>query len=153
MTILPIAGVFAWFHEFIVLPSDPLTWPLFLVSLIMAAAIQFLIAYALAMLAFWILEISTVVFILYSFEYYLSGRLFPLDVMPDGLRIVLKFLPFTYELYFPVAVLMEKMRGRGSVGRPCHSGGMGGRLFSGGAADVARGVAPIRVGRRLAASD
>ena len=28
------------------------------------------------MLAFWILEISTIVFILYSFEYYLSGRLF-----------------------------------------------------------------------------
>ncbi len=111
LTIIPIAGVFAWFHEFIVLPTDPLTWPLFLVSLIMAAAIQFLIAYALAMLAFWILEISTVVFILYSFEYYLSGRMFPLDIMPDGLRIALKFLPFTYELYFPVAVLMEKIRG------------------------------------------
>jgi ABC-2 type transport system permease protein len=77
----------------------------------MAAALQFLIAYTVAMLAFWILEISTVVFILYSFEYYLSGRLFPLDVMPDWLRNVLKFLPFTYELYFPVAILLEKVRG------------------------------------------
>jgi ABC-2 type transport system permease protein len=111
VTILPLAGVFAWFHEFIVLPRDPLTWPLFLVSLVMAGAIQFLIAYALAMLAFWILEISTIVFILYSFEYYLSGRLFPLDVMPDGIRSVLKLLPFTYELYFPVAIFMEKVRG------------------------------------------
>ena len=82
VTILPVIGVFAWFHEFIVLPRDPLTWPLFLVSLVMAGAIQFLIAYALAMFAFWILEISTIVFILYSFE-----------------------------LYFPVAVLMEKVRG------------------------------------------
>jgi ABC-2 type transport system permease protein len=111
VTLLPLAGVFGWFHEFIVLPRDPLTWPLFLVSLVMAGAIQFLIAYALAMLAFWILEISTVVFILYSFEYYLSGRLFPLDVMPDGIRTVLKLLPFTYELYFPVAIFMEKVRG------------------------------------------
>jgi ABC-2 type transport system permease protein len=111
VTILPVIGVFAWFHEFIVLPRDPLTWPLFLVSLVMAGAIQFLIAYALAMFAFWILEISTIVFILYSFEYYLSGRLFPLDVMPDGMRAALKFLPFAYELYFPVAVLMEKVRG------------------------------------------
>ena len=68
VTILPVIGVFAWFHEFVVLPRDPLTWPLFLVSLVMAGAIQFLIAYALAMLAFWILEISTIVFILYSFE-------------------------------------------------------------------------------------
>ena len=111
VTLLPLAGVFGWFHEFIVLPRDPLTWPLFLVSLVMAGALQFLIAYALAMLAFWILEISTIVFILYSFEFYLSGRLFPLDVMPDGIRTVLKLLPFTYELYFPVAIFMEKVRG------------------------------------------
>ena len=111
VTLLPLAGVFGWFHEFIVLPRDPLTWPLFLVSLVMAGALQFLIAYALAMLAFWILEISTIVFILYSFEFYLSGRLFPLDVMPDGIRAVLKLLPFTYELYFPVAIFMEKIRG------------------------------------------
>lgn len=112
VTIFPVIAVFAWFHEFIVLPKDPLTWPLFAVSLVMAAALQFLIAYALAMLAFWILEISTVVFILYSFEYYLSGRLFPLDIMPEGMRTVLMLLPFTYELYFPVAVLMEKVQGR-----------------------------------------
>lgn len=112
VTIVPIIGVFAWYRQFITLPTDLWTWPLTLLSLIMAGALQFLIAYSLAMLAFWILEISTIVFILYSFEYYLSGRLFPLDVMPDWMQEVLKWLPFTYELYFPVAVLMEKVKGR-----------------------------------------
>jgi ABC-2 type transport system permease protein len=63
------------------------------------------------MLAFWILEISTVVFILYSFEYFLSGKLFPLDTVPGTAGSVLRLLPFPYELYFPVAVLMEKIRG------------------------------------------
>ncbi len=111
ITIFPVIAVFIWFREFIVPPKDLMTWPLFFVSLVMAAAIQFLIAYALAMLAFWILEISTVVFILYSFEYYLSGRLFPLNVMPDWMQAILTWLPFTYELYFPVAVFMEKVRG------------------------------------------
>lgn len=111
VTILPVAAVFVWFRSFVALPSDPATWPVFFASLAMAAAIQFFIAYALAMLAFWILEVSTVVFILYSFEYYLSGRLFPLDVMPDGIRAVLMWLPFPYELYFPVAVFTEKVRG------------------------------------------
>ena len=77
----------------------------------MAGAIQFLIAYALAMLAFWILEISTVVFILYSFEYFLSGRLFPLDAVPGTAGTILRLLPFPYELYFPVAILMEKIQG------------------------------------------
>jgi ABC-2 type transport system permease protein len=111
VTLPAIALVFFWFRGFITLPSDPLTWPIFLVSLAMAAALQFFIAYALAMLAFWILEISTIVFILYSFEYYLSGRLFPLNVMPDWLQEVLRWLPFTYELYFPVAVITEKVQG------------------------------------------
>jgi ABC-2 type transport system permease protein len=111
VTILPVAGVFVYFRHFITLPAHLLTWALTAESLVMAAAIQFLIAYSLAMMAFWILEISTVAFILYSFEYYLSGRLFPVDVMPHWLQEGLKFLPFIYELYFPAAVFMEKVRG------------------------------------------
>jgi ABC-2 type transport system permease protein len=77
----------------------------------MAAFIQFFIAYALAMLAFWILEVSTVVFILYSFEYFLSGQLFPLDLLPAWLQGFVKWSPFTYELYFPVQVYLERVKG------------------------------------------
>ena len=63
------------------------------------------------MLAFWILEISTIVFILYSFEYFLSGHIFPLDIMPAWLQGALHWLPFSYELFFPIAVFLEKVRG------------------------------------------
>ena len=111
VTILPVALAFWWFRELITLPREWLTWPLAAVSLAMAGFIQFFIAYSLAMLAFWILEISTIVFILYSFEYFLSGHMFPLDVMPASMQAVLKWLPFTYELFFPVAVFLEKERG------------------------------------------
>jgi ABC-2 type transport system permease protein len=111
VTILPVALVFVWFRHTITLPAHALTWPLAALSLAMAAGVQFFIAYSLAMLAFWILEISTVVFILYSFEYFLSGQLFPLDIMPSWLQGVLHWLPFTYELYFPVAVFLEKVQG------------------------------------------
>ena len=111
VTLLPVVAVFWWFREYLHWPQHASTWPGFVVSLVMAGAIQFLIAYSLAMLAFWILEISTVVFILYSFEYFLSGKLFPLDTVPGVAGIVLHLLPFPYELYFPVAVLMEKIQG------------------------------------------
>lgn len=111
ITILPVLAVFWWYREYLQWPAHLITCLYFILSLIMAGAIQFLIAYALAMLAFWILEISTVVFILYSFEYFLSGRLFPLDALPGVTGIILRFLPFPYELYFPVAVLMEKIQG------------------------------------------
>jgi ABC-2 type transport system permease protein len=111
VTVGPVLLIFAYFHSYITLPTRALTWPLTVVSLAMAAGIQFLIAYTLALLAFWILEISTIVFILYSFEYFLSGQLFPLNIMPHWLQGLLHWMPFTYELYFPVAIFLEKTSG------------------------------------------
>jgi len=111
VTILPVIGVFWWFRQYLQWPGHLSIWGFFLLSLVMAGAIQFMIAYALAMLAFWILEISTVVFILYSFEYFLSGKLFPLDTVPGVAGTILRLLPFPYEVYFPVAVLMGKVEG------------------------------------------
>jgi len=96
-------------REHVTLPAQPVTWLLAIISLVLAGLLQFLIAYSVAMLAFWILEISTIVFILYSFEYFLSGQLFPLDIMPPWVQSFMDFLPFKYQLYFPVAVFLEKM--------------------------------------------
>ena len=103
--------LFACFHSYLSAPQHAVTWVWATLSLVMAAGIQFFMAYAVAMLAFWLLEISTVVFIIYSFEYFLSGHMFPLDLAPGWLRAVLEWLPFTYELFFPVAVFLEKVQG------------------------------------------
>ena len=111
VTLAPVAALIWFFRGFAVLPASPVTWALAVVSLAMAGLIQFFIAYALAMLAFWILEISTIVFILYSFEYFLSGHTFPLDIMPAWLQSTLRILPFTYELFFPIAIFLEKVKG------------------------------------------
>ncbi len=109
---LPIVFLlFACFREYVSLPQHFVTWILAGISLTMAAFLQFFLAYAIAMLAFWILEISTVVFIVFSFEYFLSGQLFPLDLLPSWLAGILVWLPFTYELYFPVAIFLEKVSG------------------------------------------
>lgn len=111
VTFVPLVAVFFWFRDYIQLPQQAVTWPLFFVATAMAAGISFLIAYSLAMMAFWILEISTIVFIFFSFEYFLSGQTFPVDIMPEWVQRVLWFLPFPYELFFPVQVFMEKIHG------------------------------------------
>lgn len=109
---LPVIGlVFLYYHDYLRLPQHWTTFPLFALSVAMAALIQFFIAYSLAMIAFWVLEISTIVFIFYSFEYFLSGQVFPLDIMPGWLQGFLKFSPFTYELYFPVQLYLERVQG------------------------------------------
>jgi ABC-2 type transport system permease protein len=65
----------------------------------------------MAMLAFWLLEISTFIFILFAFEYLASGHLFPLDILPPVMREVLYFTPFPYQLYFPISVYLGKAAG------------------------------------------
>jgi ABC-2 type transport system permease protein len=106
-----IALIFFFLRAHINFPGHAITWLLFGLSTLMAAMLQFLIAYAIAMLAFWLLEISTVVFIIFSLEYFLSGQVFPLDMLPPWLAGLVKWGPFAYELYFPVQIFMERIHG------------------------------------------
>ncbi len=108
---LPIGLLIFCLRDFFVLPADGLTFGLFLVSLMMTALLQFLLSYAMAMLAFWVLEVSTFIFILYAFEYIASGHMFPLDILPPVIKQALYFTPFPYQLYFPVGVYMGKITG------------------------------------------
>jgi len=112
---VPICVLAFLFRDAIRWPEHGLTWAALALSTVMAAGIQFLIAYALAMIAFWVLEVSTIIFIVYSFEYFLSGHVFPLDVMPDWLQGFVKWSPFTYELFFPAQIAMERVQGRAMV--------------------------------------
>jgi ABC-2 type transport system permease protein len=111
VTLPPIALIFFYFRDYIVLPHDPLTYLFATVSILMAAFIQFFITYSLATFAFWILEISTIVFIVYSFEYFLGGQMFPIDIMPSAVQAVMKWLPFYYELFCPVAIFLGRLQG------------------------------------------
>ena len=111
VTLPPIALLFLYFRHYVVLPTDPLVYVLTTVSILMAAFIQFFITYSLAMFAFWILEISTIVFIVYSFEYFLGGQMFPIDIMPTAVQTVMKWLPFYYELFCPVAIFLGRLKG------------------------------------------
>ena len=106
-----VALIFFFLREHITLPAHPITWLAFAASTALAALIQFFLAYSLAMFAFWILEISTIIFIVFSLEYFLNGQVFPLDMLPPWLAGFVKWGPFAYELYFPVQVFMERVRG------------------------------------------
>ncbi|MEP7014489.1 MAG: ABC-2 family transporter protein [Verrucomicrobiota bacterium] len=111
VTLPPIALIFLYFRHYITPPAHVETYLLATISMVMSALIQFFITYSLAMMAFWILEISTIVFIVYSFEYFLGGQMFPIDIMPAGIQAVMKWLPFYYELFCPVAIFLERLRG------------------------------------------
>ncbi len=107
----PLAVFILCLRKYFVLPANWTTLGLFLVSTALTALLQFFTSYAMAMLAFWVLEVSTFIFILFAFEYLASGHLFPLDILPPAMERALFFTPFPYQLYFPVSIYMGKAQG------------------------------------------
>jgi len=111
VAVVPLAVFIFLLRGYFVFPPDGPALAAFLVSLVLTALLQFFISYAMAMLAFWVLEVSTFIFILFAFEYLASGHMFPLDILPPALKHALFFTPFPYQLYFPVSIYMGKIAG------------------------------------------
>ncbi len=111
VAVIPLTLFIVYQRQYFVLPSGGAALAGFLVSVVLTALLQFFISYSMAMLAFWVLEVSTFIFILFAFEYIASGHLFPLDILPPTLSRILDFTPFPYQLYFPVSVYMGKAAG------------------------------------------
>jgi len=64
------------------------------------------------MIAFWILDIGSITFIIYSVEFLLGGHIFPVDAFPPWLQTLCLKLPFAYETYFPAAILIGHIHGQ-----------------------------------------
>jgi ABC-2 type transport system permease protein len=109
VSMIPV-GLFIFFQrDFFILPADWATVGFFAVSIVMTALLQFFMSYTMALLAFWVLEVATFIFILFAFEYMAGGHLFPLDLLPAGVHQVLNFTPFPYLLFFPVSLFLGRL--------------------------------------------
>jgi len=111
VALIPVAFFLFIQREYLVGPAESLGWVLALLSVLMAGLLQFFIAYTVALLSFWVLDVSTFIFIQFAFEFLASGHLFPLDILPDGLHRLLLWSPYPYLLYFPVGVYLGRIQG------------------------------------------
>jgi ABC-2 type transport system permease protein len=111
VAVIPLTLFILYLRHYFVPPPSGAAFGCFLFSTALTALLQFFMSYSMAMLAFWVLEVSTFIFILFALEYLASGHLFPLDILPPGLEQVLYFTPFPYQLYFPVSIYMGKTTG------------------------------------------
>lgn len=91
----------------------PNIWNLvaFLVSLLMAFALGFFLECCIGLIGFWMLEVSSLLFIYMLFSFFLSGHMFPLDMLPTQFQSLVDLLPLKYLAYFPAAVFLEKIEG------------------------------------------
>ncbi len=81
----------------------------FIFSLVIAFSIGMLFCFIIGILAFWFLEISTFLFVVMMIEFFLSGHLIPLNILPAALQPFLTYSPFGYEGYWPCVILMGKV--------------------------------------------
>ena len=83
----------------------------YIASLLLAFVIGYFFELCMGMVGFWFLEISSFMYVINTVNFFISGQMFPLDLLPDWLSVPLKALPFKYLAYFPAAVLVGKVEG------------------------------------------
>jgi ABC-2 type transport system permease protein len=109
LVLVPLAIVFPLLRAHLTLPGE-LWRPLLLVpALLLAALLQFTLAFCFGLLAFWFLEIQGFVILSFAAETLLSGQIFPLDLLPPSLFHAAQLLPFYYMMYFPAAILTGRI--------------------------------------------
>ena len=108
---LPVTLFIVSQRKYFVFPADLATFGWFILSMMLTGLLQFFTSYTMALLAFWLLEISTFIFIVFAFEYIAGGHLFPLDILPAGVAAALNFTPFPYQLFFPVSLYLGRITG------------------------------------------
>jgi len=64
------------------------------------------------MICFWFLELSSFLYVVNTVNFFVSGPMFPLALLPPFWAHALKVLPFQYMAYFPAVVFLGKVRGR-----------------------------------------
>jgi ABC-2 type transport system permease protein len=92
-------------------PTDPTTWLTYLVSLMLAFLVGFYFEAAVGMVGFWFLEVTSILYIVMSLNFFISGHMFPLDLLPQPWVTIFKLMPFQYMAYFPAVVFLGKVRG------------------------------------------
>ncbi|HEY8993979.1 MAG TPA: ABC-2 family transporter protein [Lacunisphaera sp.] len=109
LILIPLVVTYPLLREHLMLPFDWWRVGIGLPALIMSALIQFGIAYCFGLMSFWFLEIQGLVILSMALESVLGGQIFPLDLMPDWLFRISQFLPYYYQMYFPVAIFTGRL--------------------------------------------
>jgi ABC-2 type transport system permease protein len=81
------------------------------VSLVLSFLVGFFFEASVGMVGFWFLEVTSLLYIVMTLNFFISGHMLPLDLLPQPWAGLLKVLPFQYMAYFPAVVFLGKVKG------------------------------------------
>ena len=77
--------------------------------MILAFLLGFAINALIGLLGFWFLEVASFLHVFMTVQYFLSGHMFPLSLLPDWAQRFIVNLPFAYETYYPTLILLQRV--------------------------------------------
>lgn len=107
----PFALIFFFCRGFFPGWPDAPTLAAYLASLAMAFLLGFFLEATIGMIGFWFLEVSSLLFVFMLFNFFFSGHMFPIDMLPGFWRELVELIPLQYLAYFPAAVFLGKITG------------------------------------------
>lgn len=109
----PFALVFFLCRNYFLHWPDATTWLAFVASLVLAFLLGYFLEASLGLVGFWMLEVSSLLFVYMLFSFFLSGHMFPIDMLQEHepWATIIGVLPLQYLAYFPAAVFLGKVQG------------------------------------------
>jgi ABC-2 type transport system permease protein len=92
------------------LPDLP-TFCAFALSLMLSFLVGFFFEACVGMVGFWFLEVTSLLYIVMTLNFFISGHMLPLNLLPKLWFDLLMLLPFHYMAYFPAVVFLGKVTG------------------------------------------
>jgi len=86
-------------------PTDLSTWLAFIVSALLGYTVMFFFTWLLACITFYTTEIWGLGVLIEGMNFFLSGALVPLIMMPEWIRTIVLSIPFAQALAVPVGLL------------------------------------------------
>lgn len=111
MSFLPYALLFYLCRDYFDGFPDATTLAAYALSLVLSFLVGFYFEASVGMVGFWFLEVTSVLYIVMTLNFFISGHMLPLDLLPQPWAGILKALPFQYMAYFPAVVFQGKIRG------------------------------------------
>jgi len=111
MSFVPYAALFLICRSYFDVFPDAATLAAYAVSLVLSFLVGFFFEASVGMVGFWFLEVTSLLYIVMTLNFFISGHMLPLDLLPWPWGPLLKILPFQYMAYFPAAVFLGKVKG------------------------------------------
>jgi len=111
VAIAPFGFVFFLCRSYFPGWPEPTILACFVASLVMGFVLGFFLETCIGLVSFWFLEVTSLLFVYMLFSFFLSGHMFPLDMLPPPWNTIVEWLPLRYLAYFPAAVFLGKIEG------------------------------------------